>query len=562
MVAVGVLLGRKNAPELPNTSFIATSGKDQLARNGTFNALQSRLDFEFAVSPGFSYEKNSFSRVSAGIGSVTIRYDKATDSYLLLDGSRQIHYSAEFDRFNAMLGTESASWNLSGSTSYVHAGMLEHLLPSATAPDYRYSYQIVGMPTGNSDLIRAGGAAYRINVAGRAADNAYANPMAFSGEGELAVALASGDVTGSAWLEYVMERSDASIPPQYASGHWSFNGNLASGSNLIEGDVTITGIGNYSGSGTAQIFGPEMEEAGGVFTASRNGGNSLAGYFIGARDPVTVSGGGIAELAEQVRLHTISDTMPYNAGELVWVAYDPERDGYYAVFKKLDDPSAGTNIFSMLPAYRDGGTDSTDYYNSRFPGSEFAGEATVEKIGLANPRIQLTYMTIGDFLIKRSLTDGALNEYHVFATGIRSVQPPTSGTASYSGIVGGFARVETTGANENYAAYRLAGDSTFTVNFGSKSISSSFSNLAGTLLLSDSPGSAATRMFSDIAVSGSITGDHISGSQSSGGWASTINGGFFGPDAQELGGVFTADFGTNSSAERIDIDGSFAAVKN
>lgn len=93
-----------------------------------------------------------------------------------------------------------------------------------------------------------------------------------------------------------------------------------------------------------------------------------------------------------------------------------------------------------------------------------------------------------------------LTKADFYYVGTKTASMPTTGTATYSGQI-----VDSTLANS---------DATFNVNYGDKTINSS-----------------------SLALSGTISGSNFSGTVTGG----TFNGAFFGPNAEELGGIGTTN---------------------
>jgi hypothetical protein len=130
---------------------------------------------------------------------------------------------------------------------------------------------------------------------------------------------------------------------------------------------------------------------------------------------------------------------------------------------------------------------------------------------------------------------------------------PVSGTGSYSGIIDGYGIGAT-------SAYTVAGTSSFSVNFATGSLVGSLSPVGTNV------STGATNNFGNFAFSGSVgsgatfTGD-ITSSYSS--FKGQINGGFFGPGAAELVGIFGNLRVTDpaDSASFIQLQGLVAAKK-
>ncbi|MCK0095953.1 transferrin-binding protein-like solute binding protein [Yoonia sp. F2084L] len=133
---------------------------------------------------------------------------------------------------------------------------------------------------------------------------------------------------------------------------------------------------------------------------------------------------------------------------------------------------------------------------------------------------------------------------------------PTAGTVtSYNeGWVG------MTAAFENDVLV-LEGDATFTASWGANDIDGRFFNLSGT----SSAGGGVTNVGTIILTDGTITGDNFTGGAVSGtgrfaaiggaGTTSQTGGTFFGPDADELGGVVLI----NDTTDDILVVGAFQA---
>jgi hypothetical protein len=148
----------------------------------------------------------------------------------------------------------------------------------------------------------------------------------------------------------------------------------------------------------------------------------------------------------------------------------------------------------------------------------------------ANPLIVLSYVDYGQW--RRTTVNGtttAVNDtYVVFGTKSPS-SAVTSGTASYATVVDG------TFVNKD-GAYAVSGTGTFNANFGAGTIGYS-SAAAGTPEL----GGLAIN-FGTLTGTGSIAarsaGFSGTGVTNGSGYAMDVNGNFYGPAADEIGGVF------------------------
>jgi len=123
---------------------------------------------------------------------------------------------------------------------------------------------------------------------------------------------------------------------------------------------------------------------------------------------------------------------------------------------------------------------------------------------------------------------------------------PTSGTASYFATQN-VAAIVSTYQSGNLARGSVLGDATFTADFGTGSLTGTFSN---NFIITDN-GNKASQPWNDISVSASIAGNSFSGSATvtkapatgaytlTNGSTGKFDGGFFGPSANTLAGVWS-----------------------
>jgi hypothetical protein len=132
---------------------------------------------------------------------------------------------------------------------------------------------------------------------------------------------------------------------------------------------------------------------------------------------------------------------------------------------------------------------------------------------------------------------------------------PTTGTAAYTGFMNGFYGEAGTGTG-----FYLDGTAALTANFGSNAVQANFTNISASKFFGVSGGATTFRSFSANAT---IAGNGFSGTASNAGlsidgigpeMSGTITGNFYGPSAQEVGGVFQLNGDDGSTAI-----GAFAA---
>jgi hypothetical protein len=205
------------------------------------------------------------------------------------------------------------------------------------------------------------------------------------------------------------------------------------------------------------------------------------------------------------------------------VVYDPATDTY-----TVRDTGSLATTSSFGPA----NITSTDptYVNYTKTSGTTTETFRLLNNNASNPLIVLTYVDYGRW--RRSTTSGtttSVNDtYVVFGTKSPS-SAVTSGSASYSTVVDG-TFVNKTGS------YAVSGTGTFTANFTGGTIA--YSTTA-----SATPETSGTAFsFGTMTGSGSIavksSGFAGSGVTNGSGYAMDVNGNFYGPAAEEIGGVF------------------------
>ena len=143
----------------------------------------------------------------------------------------------------------------------------------------------------------------------------------------------------------------------------------------------------------------------------------------------------------------------------------------------------------------------------------------------------------------------AISDYIVF--GLTTTSMPTSGTATYSGVVFG----KGTDPALTSGNVTLGGTGQLSANFGAGTLST-------TLNLSATPtaGGAATSLGSYV-FPGNISGSTITGSFNTQSANGTLNGSFFGPNAAEVGAVFNLQVQA-LTAQAGYLSGVFVGKKN
>ena len=582
-LAAGAIIGRRGAADTPVTQFedggvlFSTFPQSQ-----SFEASSNSLAFTFNGAPGQSQTTGNFSNISLnGGGNALFRYDRATNTYTIQSSDSVRVYDLATNSFRFLGPQDEASTGFFGidngefrlSLSYTKQGTLAF----RSGDDYLYESFIYGIGTDPADVPTTGAAVYDLDVGGVVAATAYRNPMLFNGRGTMTVDFAAGSLTGYSPLEYEEYAFISGLFGETAIGDWRFEGNLAADPSNFAGTVTMTGIGDYSGEGRGQFFGPGAVELGGTFEAADGSGNSAIGHFAGVFNPdkVPTPTGTLAALTLPTALAEVSSEK-YQAfdqhydGDIVGIVYDP-ADGSYAIsFRDENLVGSPTREMVLDAASANSSYDSASH--DGFSGTilDGTGGSTNEWFGWrvkpTGGEITLSYMSFGNIVVVRN---NVADDYHPYATGLVSASIPRTGGGTYSGLTTGTARVID---NSTFAlqSYRIDGTVNFAVDFAGQTLTGTFSDMNGQrYYASDASAGSTTRIFGGFTVSGTIGGlsgsaPEFSGEEVTTNWVYAFEGLFFGPDGVELGGTFAADniSAADPQAEQIRIDGSFGARKD
>ena len=176
------------------------------------------------------------------------------------------------------------------------------------------------------------------------------------------------------------------------------------------------------------------------------------------------------------------------------------------------------------------GSDAAFTYYSKTSGSNVETFRLLNK-GVGNPSIALTYVQYGHWR-RASTTSGVTSSndtYVVFGSRTPGSAVPRTGSAAYSTVLDG------TYVNKN-GVYEVDGAGSLTANFGAGTIGYS-ATLTGTR-----EGGGTNIAFGTLTGTGSIAfrnaGFKGTGTTNGSGFKLDVNGNFYGPAAEEIGGIF------------------------
>ncbi len=323
-----------------------------------------------------------------------------------------------------------------------------------------------------------------------------------------------------------------------AQGTLSTSNASFSGTSAFEDDAGTHST-YYVGSVSGQLYGPAGQEVGAVITGANANGGKLVGAFFGAQTGTAPSENlTLTNIYTQQLLRGLQmDLTPYFETNQIWV--QPGGTVQFVPGSSSNPAATFTPADIATPVL----PNFTTYQKS-------VGGAPVEydlyNVGPGNTELALTYSDLAMWRQGTSIwpSDQARTLYAVYGLPTNpGVVAGMSGSAQYAGVVYGGAY--------NYSGqtqFNITGTSAFAVDFGSQTLTGSMV-LTGVLV-----GGSNRQAMGNFSFSGSLaTGLNLGGSASfnlvdvsNGQGEGQLNTVFYGPKAEELGGVFQARLPDNT----------------
>jgi hypothetical protein len=539
-MAVGTLTGRGSAVSQANA----------VVRVPTVNEFYSGAAMKLVTTlqgmSGWNTGSQMFSDASVQAQDLIINYDATLRSYTVIAPDR----SGYFDGTTSPGTFDDTTPTGPVSLSHVASRMWRRNEP-VVGGNSRYTFEpfLFGHTTSASSLPRTGRAGYAVTVTGMAADNDFPNLARLTGWGALYADFAAGTLTGEGQVRYT---EDYQIAGSYSQGQrvgqFSTTSAITSNSSDFSGTITFTGMGAYSGGLRGSFFGPNAEEIGAAFSATDGAGGALVGTLLGLQDNAATAAP--EPLAGLTRPTDISyyEWVNRAAKHQVTGIEVNSASGIYTVNLK-DTGVVGGPIYQVAinPANQTT-SDPTSPFNA-YTGTFQSDPAQLRllKPPSINPSINLTYTSLATVVTPTPVNGKPLDYRHYIAFGVRTpdLNRPISGTATYDGIAIGSGQ---TGRGALATPYEVQGAVSLVANFGTNSITSTL-NLTGTSL---KDGSVIT--FPEFKTSGETAHGDFTAQRGVDGLY--MRGSFYGPNAQEFGGLFSVTQGDGAST--IELSGAMA----
>ena len=465
----------------------------------TANSLSLQVYFD-AVSQGYTVTSDGVSQTFLPGDLDPSRSSSAISVYVQSDGTHLDTLSLTNP------GTSGAL-----TYQYVGAGFWQRQTwvsdPLVSANDHfdlDYRAFTYGVETPDSALPRTGSAGYAVDLVG-ALDGEV--PSILTGDGTLSVNFASGAVATTGTLT---EYSIDSTPIVLSTGTFDGQAQLSSSTNAFGGTFDLTATSAFSGGLHGRFYGPLAEEVGAVWSVTNPDGSAGTGTITGRVD-------------DSINVTLGSSKTPVSDGDAFAISYDAAAQSYTLTAagrtvsldgadRDIAGSSAAFDLFRKTLA--DGSTLDARIYNA------------------AGSPLALSYTSFAE-LVFRGPDGVAATGYQLLGQRTAAGQMPRTGSASYNGAIYGQGSVR--GAASS-ACYALGGTSRLNVDFASNSASGS---LAITGTNADGTRDFGSFGFQSTAMSGGQFSAGATGANATG----SVNGAFFGPNAQEFGAGFAISQG-------------------
>lgn len=522
---------------------------------------------------------------TASAQTLKVTYDAGSQSYTIeVPGRSQTFRPADkvasgdpnvtgYVRTNGNTTDQLALSNPSAATlSYVSTGIWARTVQNGPTTTATAEAFVFGVETPDDRLVRSGSAQYTLALSGTIAGNGHpagvSDAVGLTGSGTLKIDFGSGQIRifGASNQLYSNGTLDPIAMRFYGLAQ------LSSNTNHFEGPFSLSDtFGPLTGALQGRLFGPNAEEVGASFYATRQPGvfdapSAAVGTLIGKRSGSAASGG----------LFSRAAVLAYNRSNIIGSIVPPATSSESIPF--LFEPgvtSDGFNqwLLSDVGSYNvmvaDGLPNQVINESLTLPMTirQFSNgpERIFSTLMLYNGKpyqgITLSYSGFGNWTASKppfAASDGVSYPF-IFGTLTPAASIPRTGSASYAGFVVG------TGLGPSPADdhYELSGPSSLAFNFGAGTYTGSMNPTATAFVPIGTPSPISLGSFgfagTVTAQKSQFSGDIQFGGQSVG----ALVGNFFGPAADEVGATFRFQGGTaNGLPGASTFVGTLAGRKN
>ncbi|SIO22685.1 Transferrin binding protein-like solute binding protein [Parasphingorhabdus marina DSM 22363] len=397
-----------------------------------------------------------------------------------------------------------------------------------------------------------------------------------SGTGLATVEFATGNIAASGLARELSTETKLPV----ASGDWSASAQLASTRNAFDGTLQLYQGSGYAVSGalSGRLYGPQSQELGGAFGlngTSSLGSGSVVGVLLGSRvDPATTNMS-VAPLTADQEFRILSNSLVIDilnatgvTDENPWnpdVRYAPDLLTYNASensYKLSINDNAGGTEPLFTGAIADDTTSDGRFVSYVSTNGEVHDQLRLYRPAGSNSEISLTYSSFGNFRRTEPATDiektAIANSWFYFGIPTNPAAIPAFGTATYRGTLHGTANYGLEGSR----VLEVEGTSLFVFDFGTSSLTGNLHPFV--IEHSGARTDLGEWSFANAQVSTTVVSDprFTVALETNVGVNGQVFGRFFGPAADEVAGIFSAQFRPpNGFGNTGNVVGAFGAGK-
>lgn len=495
-------------------------------------------------------------------GPITIRYDAATQGYTVTTSTGTITFlPSQIDNAQSNAGavvysrangdtTDTLTLTRPGTSGpvtykYVAGAYWQRTIQvNSSTVDGSIDAAAYGVATPTAAVPRTGQASFGVDLIGARSINSGLAPI--SGAGTMLVDFARGTVTT------VGRVTNGGVQNGMGNNSFSANGTLSSSSNSFTGVFSLEDFGRFTGTMEGRFYGPAAEEVGAVIKATYTT-DLLVATLTGRRGAGAPANTKFNDLSTNINQPALdnSELFSANAARISTTLTGTSGSNNTGTF------SNGSRSADPLTVFFDSGSRSytviqSDRTSSFFPPSyDLSLGTTSENFGAGaqtiNPpngaSMPLTYSRVGNWLLREAAAGG--NRYRIenFVYGIATPDAslPRTGTGNYRILLSGnfadsdfpnMSRANGTGVLEaNFASGTLSGVGSVDFSEDYTMAGRAAGSVRGSFDLNAQLASAANAFTGTINLNGL------------GSYTGSLNGRFYGPNADEVGGAFSVSDG-------------------
>jgi hypothetical protein len=549
---VGAIIGRGGSTTAENSS-LKSATVAQFFVNDAATATGT-------ITSSTASDSTTITRITgenSGAQTLVIHYDATRDKYTLVAPDRSQYFQRP--RVSGGGVRDELSVFAPATFDYVNGALWKRRRQiDRNREAFSADAATFGIPTSGGAVPRTGTAGYAVQINGALVDPGFPTNADFSGIGTLVADFGAGTLSAQGGIDYI---EDKASDPLQRSGAFTANATISSSGNSFSGTIALDGVGNYTGTLTGRFYGPGAEELGAAFFARDNSRGSvddpqvgtLSGILLGKADPDVLSGA-VPRLDELTEPTTFASTyLLFKPGQtpfsnrLSTLTLDPARRVY--TFNAQGDGIVATTI-AFRPSDLVADPTAPDF--DRYVASQKDGTETIDarvfKQDNNSRGITLSYTGFADITLKvpSNGSDYVTQYYLPYGLLTPSVQLPRFGSAVYNGIIYGRGTVID---NVGTTRYALSGSSQMTVQFGSQTFTAALA-IAGT-----PAGGGADVNLGTFLANGTVGNNATFGGSFGGNVTGFYRGAFYGPNAAEMGGVFSIARADDLTGVRIGLNG-------